>query len=65
MRTILVVDDDKYMRKLLATILNTEGYEVHIADNGSEALKKMSDVRPQLLLLDYMMPGTTGIDVLK
>ncbi|MDH4227415.1 MAG: response regulator [Deltaproteobacteria bacterium] len=65
MRKIIVVDDDKYMRKLLATILQTEGYDVMTVDNGADAVRQIALDPPALLILDYMMPGTTGVDVMR
>ena len=65
MKTILVVDDDKHIRLLLETELTLEGYQVILANNGLEALKKVKEERPDLLILDIKMPGMHGLDVLK
>ena len=61
---ILVVDDDTSVRTLLRRLLTTEGYEVEEAPDGPTALEKVSAVSPDLLLLDIMMPGQDGLDVL-
>jgi CheY-like chemotaxis protein len=60
---ILVVDDlpDNYV--LLQTVLETEGYQVEIADNGHAALQKIASYPPDLVLLDVMMPGMNGFEV--
>jgi len=62
---ILVVDDDTSIRTLLRRLLTTEGYEVDEAADGPAALEKMAEVPPDLLLLDIMMPGQDGLDVLE
>jgi DNA-binding response OmpR family regulator len=62
---ILVVDDDRSIRTLLRRLLTTEGYAVDEAADGPAALEKVADVSPDLLLLDIMMPGQDGLDVLE
>lgn len=62
---ILVVDDQANNRKLLADLLSAKGYEVATAAGGQEALAKVEDVRPDLVLLDIMMPDLSGYDVCK
>ncbi len=63
--TILVIDDHRSNCEVLVSILHAEGYSVHFALNGPEGLKSMHEKRPQLLLLDMMMPEMSGEDVLK
>lgn len=58
--TILVVDDDASLRETLARFLETEGYAVLMASSGREALVRLDDVRPDILLLDLVMPESTG-----
>jgi len=60
---ILVVDDDKEIRVSLSTLLDTEGYEVMSASNGDEMFARMSQTRPDLILLDIMLPGQNGFDL--
>jgi DNA-binding response OmpR family regulator len=60
---ILVVDDTPRNRKLLADLLSARGYEVVLAASGSEALQRVADDRPDLVLLDVVMPEMSGYDV--
>jgi class 3 adenylate cyclase len=60
---ILVVDDTPLNVKLLADLLTAKGYAVVTAANGEEALGKVAADRPDLVLLDVMMPGLSGYDV--
>lgn len=60
---ILVVDDDADMRTLLSQILANDGYEVLTAETGLRALVVIGEVKPDLILLDVMMPGMTGYEV--
>ncbi len=62
---ILVVDDDTSIRTLLRRLLTTEGYAVDEAGDGPSALAKVAQWAPDLLLLDIMMPGQDGLDVLE
>ena len=64
MSKILVVDDDPSVRDLLADLLALEGHDVHLASSGTEALDAISRDRPDCLLLDIMMPGMSGHEVL-
>ncbi|OGA18630.1 MAG: guanylate cyclase [Betaproteobacteria bacterium RIFCSPLOWO2_02_FULL_66_14] len=60
---ILVVDDTPANVKLLADLLTIKGYEVATAPNGEEGLKRLAEQRPDLVLLDVMMPGINGYEV--
>jgi two-component system response regulator AtoC len=62
---ILIVDDEPSNRKILGQELTHRGYAVDTANDGSEALKKVETTRPDLIILDYTMPGLSGLDVLK
>ncbi|WP_206602972.1 response regulator [Leptolyngbya ohadii] len=60
---ILIVDDISDNSFLLQTFLETEGYQVEVADNGLTALEKVEAEPPALILLDMMMPGMNGFEV--
>lgn len=62
--TILVVDDDKALTKLYSAALSTRGYRVLVAENGDEAITMAEMERPDLILLDIMMPEVHGLHVL-
>ncbi|MBN2720271.1 MAG: response regulator [Proteobacteria bacterium] len=62
--TILVVDDEESVRLLYKEELEEEGYSVITAEDGEEAIKKVSLHRPDLITLDIRMPGMDGIEVL-
>ncbi len=59
-RRVLVVDDSRLQRKLLASSLNKWGYDVSVAESAEEALEICADVRPEIVLSDWMMPGLSG-----
>jgi CheY-like chemotaxis protein len=63
MRRILVADDDPVIVRLLQVNFRLEGYEVDTAAHGEEALTKATGTRPDLILLDVMMPGLDGWEV--
>lgn len=60
MSTILIVEDDKSMREAIGLLLKFEGYDIHMAENGKKAIEKLSDVQPNLILLDMVMPEMNG-----
>ena len=64
-RRILVVDDDRDLALGTAALLRAEGYDVEIAGSGEEALRRIGWIRPDLVLLDYEMPGMDGLTVLE
>lgn len=59
-RRVLVVDDDATIREALAIVLAEEGYEVRVAEDGRAALEVLRDWRPDVILLDLMMPVMDG-----
>ena len=63
MPKILVVDDDRVIQQLIEVNLELEGYEVVKASNGEEALAMFASERPDLVILDVMMPKLNGKDV--
>lgn len=64
-KTILVVDDEPDVRDSVKIILETKGYKVETAVDGDDCLKKLNEIKPDLILLDIMMPGTPVDEVIK
>ena len=62
--TILVVEDDSALREFLCTALADE-FEVECAMSGEEAIERAQRVRPDVVLLDVMLPGVNGLDVVR
>lgn len=62
---ILIVDDDAHILKLYKAELEDEGYEVHVAGTGKEAMEKLESIRPDLVTLDILMPDIDGITLLR
>jgi len=61
--TILIADDEPAGRKVIESVLVNQGYELEFAANGKEVLKKASELKPDLILLDIMMPEMDGMEV--
>ncbi len=61
--TVLIVDDDQSARITLEALLIHQGYELALASNGEEALRKAAELTPDVILLDVMMPGMDGFQV--
>src|SRR6187401_2105281 len=59
-RTILIVDDSPTERHVLNDMLTKSGYEVMASDNGEDAIQKAKLLRPDLILMDVVMPGLNG-----
>ncbi|MBI4379668.1 MAG: response regulator [candidate division NC10 bacterium] len=62
---VLVVDDEAQAVELLREFLGAKGYEVITASDGAEALRKVKEERPHLILLDVRMPKIDGLEVLR
>jgi DNA-binding NtrC family response regulator len=62
---VLVADDEEVMRDVLSTLLASESYKVDLAENGSQALEMIRDKDYGVVLLDLMMPGVDGLEVLE
>ena len=65
MARVLVVDDEPVARELLSEFLTAKGYAVLTASNGEEALRKLKEERPHLILLDIRMPKMDGLETLR
>ena len=64
-KTVLVVDDEATVRFLLSRVLSHSGYSVEVATDGESALERIRASRPDLVVLDLMMPGLDGWGVLE
>ena len=64
-KKILAVDDEKHIVRLVQVNLERQGYEVITASDGKEALEKVASEKPDLLVLDVMMPYMDGFEVLQ
>ena len=62
---VLIVDDEPAIRESLEALLTSEGYTVDLAENGTEGLRKIESRSHDLVLLDFMMPDRSGMDVLR
>ena len=65
MARVLVVDDDQALSEMLGIVLRAEGYEALFCDDGSKAQGIFNETKPDLVLLDLMLPGIDGIEVCK
>jgi two-component system response regulator AtoC len=63
--SVLVVDDELLIRKSLGKVLRARGYAVDVASTGAEGLEKVSEVKPQVMILDMRLPDTDGLTVLR
>jgi DNA-binding response OmpR family regulator len=63
-KKILIIEDDKFLRELIAKKLMREGYDTTEAVDGEEGIKKIKEVKPDLVLLDLILPGIDGFEVL-
>jgi putative two-component system response regulator len=60
---VLIVDDEYAGRETLQSVLEGEGYQLEMAENGMQAIEKAKNLLPDVILLDVMMPGMTGFEV--
>lgn len=65
MKRILIIEDDSFLQGLEASKLKKEGYEIITASTGEEALRKINDSKIDMILLDLILPGVDGFEVLK
>ena len=64
-KTIMVVDDEGYIVELLKDVLKNAGFDVITATDGKHCIKKLKKVKPDLILMDFMMPGMTGVETIR
>jgi len=64
-KKILIVDDDELILNSLEAIIGMAGFEVHTAENGTVAIAKIDQGHPDLVVLDLVLPGPSGAEVLK
>ncbi|PIT92617.1 MAG: response regulator [Candidatus Harrisonbacteria bacterium CG10_big_fil_rev_8_21_14_0_10_42_17] len=65
MATILLVEDDRFLSSLLKNRLQKDAFEVETAMSGTEALEKLKTLRPDIVLLDIILPGKSGFEILE
>ena len=63
-KAILIIEDDKFLRELFVRKLIKEGFKVSEAIDGEEGLKKIKEEKPDLVLLDLILPGIDGFEIL-
>jgi CheY-like chemotaxis protein len=63
--SVLVIEDDEFLVNAYRTKLTKEGFDVHFAVDGQEAMKTLSSLRPNVILLDLMLPNKDGFTVLE
>ena len=59
-KTVLIIDDSPTERYILSQVLLSGGYEVSTAENGEEGIERARQIKPDLILMDVVMPGTNG-----
>ncbi len=64
-KDILFVDDDRFIQKIYGDRLNAEGFKVSVAETIEDAKEKMSDSGFDLVILDYVFAGTSGLELLR
>jgi DNA-binding response OmpR family regulator len=65
MYSVLIVEDDEMLVKVLERLLSVSGFEVEAADNGETALELAEATQPDLMILDCMLPGMHGFEILR
>jgi CheY-like chemotaxis protein len=64
-KKVLIIEDDVILMRFYNKLLTAEGYEVEMADDGREGIRKIKSTKPSLILLDIMLPEMNGIEVLE
>ena len=63
--TILIVEDDKAIRNLMTTAMETQNYKYYVASNGKEAILSAASNNPDMIILDLGLPDMDGVDIIK
>lgn len=61
---VLIVDDELLIRKSLQRVFEKQGHQVHLADDGEPAIKLWQEIKPDLVILDVLMPKIGGVEVM-
>ena len=64
-KKILIIEDEQFIRELYRDEIKREGYNTYTAENGKEGLLKVYELKPDLILLDIMLPKLSGLSLLK
>ncbi len=64
-KTVLIVEDDEFLRSLTAKRLEKENYAIEVAVDGENAISVLDTLKPDIILLDLLLPGKDGFEVLK
>ena len=64
-KTVLIIEDDVFLTNIYATKFGKSGYNVVLAENGEVGIKRLDEVRPDIILLDILMPKMNGFDFLE
>ncbi|MFH0819045.1 MAG: response regulator [Patescibacteria group bacterium] len=62
---VLIVEDDKFLAELISTKLDKEGFDIVLANDGESGVSKTREELPEIILLDIMLPGMDGFEVLE
>lgn len=62
---VLIVEDDKFLSELISTKLTKEGFEIYLATDGENGMSIAEEKNPDIILLDIMLPGMSGFEVLQ
>ena len=61
---VLLIEDEPNIAEAIRFILSRDGWEVTVEENGAQALPRVADVKPDLVILDLMLPGMSGLEIL-
>jgi len=64
LKRILIIEDDRITASIYRALLEKEGYEVEVASDGQSGFERLIEFRPEALLLDLMLPKTSGVDLI-